>query len=203
MLWNWCFVVFIAWWFIKRFSNICAALFFEKNLFYCYLSSQALRTKFVFFCSLIFAQMYSSSLGEYCWVCPGPYFRWLNIFSLRCFEERSLMFWLEFIVFCTSWNLFFIENGFQILFYGFDFRLQVGDCFVAECYDIFPFRIYVGKRDLDPTPPYCVTSPKTNPNLYHPPSVIQTSESIVMQTTHGESPDKSNTWQICDSNTNV
>ena len=53
------------------------------------------------------SRMYSSSLVEYCWVCLGRYFRWLNFFSLRCFEEPSPMCWLEFVVFCTSWNLFF------------------------------------------------------------------------------------------------
>ena len=65
--------------------------------------------------------------------------------------------------------------------------------FFAECYDIFPFRFYVGKEDLDPPTPYCVTSPKANPNLHQPPSDIQTSEPIVMQKTYEESPDKSKT----------
>ena len=148
------------------------------------------------------SRMYSSSLVEYCWVCLGRYFTWLNFFSLRCFEERSLMFWLEFVVFCTSWNCFSRE-WFSDFVLCFRFQTSSWWLFCRRMLWYVSFRIYVGKRDLDPIPPYCVTSSKTNPNLHQPTSVIQTSESIVMQTTHGETPDKSKTWQICDSNTNV
>ena len=147
--------------------------------------------------------MDSSSLGEYYWTCLGLYFRWLNFSNLHCFKEQPLDLLIG--IYCVLHFLKFLvlENGFQILFYVFDFTLQVGDCFVTECYDILPFRFYVGKRDLDPPLPYCVTSPKASPNLYQPSSAIQTSDSIVMQKTYVESPDESSTWQICDSNINV
>ena len=52
-------------------------------------------------------QVDSLSLNEYCWVCLGLYFRWLNLLRLHCM-------WLEFIVFCTSWNVLFSRMVFKL-----------------------------------------------------------------------------------------
>lgn len=54
-----------------------------------------------------FSRVGSLPIHEYCWVFLGLYFRWLNFLSLCCFKERSLMFWLKFILFCTSCNVLF------------------------------------------------------------------------------------------------
>ena len=122
LLWNWCFIVFITWW--PEDFRIFALLSFGNKFVLRLPFLTAVAYEISAFSVVWSSRVNYSSLGEYCWLCLGPYFRWLNFFSFRCFMEQSLMFWLEFIGFRTSWNVLLWRMVFRF-FLCFRFQLLI------------------------------------------------------------------------------
>ena len=134
LLWNWCFIVFITWW--PEDFRIFVLLSFGNKFVLWLLSLTAVVYENSAFSVVWSSRVDYSFLGEYCWLCLGPYFRWLDFFSfvvswsnLWCFDWNLLCFVL--LEMCCS------REWFSDFFYVFDFSFQFGDCFIAECYNIF------------------------------------------------------------------